>query len=88
MMMMNKRGRAFDCERQNNKTLMQSFVDILYVFPTEFICSQINNFPFSGRRITSLFRNMPAGMKYDPVRGDSDSVVTVVHSKEHTRTHG
>ena len=33
MMTMNsKRGSGYDCERQNNKTLMQSFVDILYVF--------------------------------------------------------
>ena len=64
MMTMNKRGRGFDCERQNNKTLMQSLVDILYVFAFKF---HVNNIVFAGMRTTNLSRNMPAGKKYDPV---------------------
>ena len=43
---MNKRGRGFDCERQNNKSLMQSCLDILYVFYFIFFSSKNTIFYF------------------------------------------
>ena len=81
MMTMNKRGRGFDCERQNNKSLMQSCLDILYVFYSIFFLQKYN-FLFSGRRITNLFRNMPAGRKYDPVCEARESAA---QSEEHSQ---